>query len=319
MPKISEFDRKALADLLATQHGVVARSQAIACGMSLDVVKYRSRVGGPWRPLLPGVYLGHTGSPTHDQRDMAALLYAGPGSALTGPAALRRHGLKAPQTGLVDVLVPSNTRRHDAAFVRLHRTYRLPGLTYLVGELCFAPPARAVADAVRGLRELSDVRAVVAAAVQQGKCTVTHLAEELNDGSMRFSAQFRRALAEVADGIRSSAEGDLRDLITDAQLPMPMFNPRLFVGSAFLASPDCWWPGTGVAIEVDSREWHLSPEDWERTLARHVRMSAYGIIVLHFTPAQIRHNRAEVTAAIRSALDAARNRPLPQIRALPAS
>ena len=98
---------------------------------------------------------------------------------------------------------------------------------------------------------------------------------------------FRRALAEVAEGIRSAIEGDLRDLIRWARLPTPLYNPRLLVDGKFLAMPDCWWPESGVAGEADSRAWHFSPDDWEQTLARHARMSAHGIIVLHLTPQRI--------------------------------
>src|SRR5262249_12118106 len=81
---------------------------------------------------------------------------------------------------------------------------------------------------------------------------------------------------------------------------------------------DCWWPDTGVAAEVDSRAWHLSPRDHARTVARHARMSAVGIIVLHFTPQQITTQPSRVADLIRSALAAGRDRPLPQGRTLPA-
>jgi very-short-patch-repair endonuclease len=73
-----------------------------------------------------------------------------------------------------------------------------------------------------------------------------------------------------------------------------------------------------VAGEVDSREWHLSPDDWENTLQRHARMSAHGIIVLHFTPNQVRHEAARVVADIAAALAAGRARPTLAVRALPA-
>ena len=82
---------------------------------------------------------------------------------------------------------------------------------------------------------------------------------------------------------------------------------------------DAWWPEAGGAAEVDSREWHLSPADWERTLRRHARLTAHGILVLHFTPKQIRAEPAAVAAAIRAALDAARAGGQPRVRALPAT
>ncbi len=88
-----------------------------------------------------------------------------------------------------------------------------------------------------------------------------------------------------------------------------MFNARLFSGEMLLAVPDAWWPDAGLAAEVDSREWHLSPADWERTMRRHARMGAHGIVVLHFTPRQIRFEPAMVTGAIKAALANARAKP----------
>ena len=53
--------------------------------------------------------------------------------------------------------------------------------------------------------------------------------------------------------MRSVAEGDFRLLIRQARLPEPLFNPRLYAGTAFIAVPDAWWPEAGVAAEVESR------------------------------------------------------------------
>jgi hypothetical protein len=158
---------------------------------------------------------------------------------------------------------------------------------------------------------------VVADAVQLGRCTVRQLAEELRDGPMKGSAMFRSVLAEVADGIRSTAEGDLGELIRIARLPRPMFNPSLYAGDVFLGKPDAWWPDAGVAGEVDSRAWHLSPDDWDRTRQRHDRMAAAGIIVLHFSPREIRREPERVTQMIRGALDRGLARPSLLIRTIP--
>jgi hypothetical protein len=125
-------------------------------------------------------------------------------------------------------------------------------------------------------------------------------------GPVRGSARLRQALAEVADGVRSAAEGDLRMLIRKARLPVPVFNPWLLAGTEFLASPDAWWPEYGVAAEVDSRAWHLSPADWEKTMARHARMTAPGTLVLHFPPRRLRTAERAVASEIRSALASSR-------------
>jgi very-short-patch-repair endonuclease len=128
----------------------------------------------------------------------------------------------------------------------------------------------------------------------------------------------RIAVGDVCDGARSNPEADLKDLLRRARLPAPEFNPRLYLGEEFIASPDGWWQDAGIAVEVDSREYHLSPQDHERTLERHARMAAYGITVLHFTPRQLRTQSDQVIATIKSALSAAKNRPPLPVRTAPA-
>jgi hypothetical protein len=115
------------------------------------------------------------------------------------------------------------------------------------GPLRYAPPARAVADAARDMTSLRDVRAVVADAVQRDRCKVRDLYAELIAGPVVGSALFREALTDVADGIRSAAEADLKDLLVKSRLPMPLFNASVYDGDTFIAKPDAWWPELGVA------------------------------------------------------------------------
>lgn len=304
MPSYSEFDRVALNAILARQYQVISRSQAMASGLTDNALGHRLRAGGPWQRLLPGVYLAVTGAPSSDQRDVAALLYAGPGSLLTGTAALRVWGVRAPYTSVIDVLIPESKQRKSAGFVRIRPTARMPKEAVAVGPRRLAPLARAVGDTARSLSKLADVRALVATVVQQGKCTPAELAIELEQGPIQGSALLRIAVGDVYAGTRSNPEADLQDLLRRAKLPMPEFNPQLYAGEEFIGSPDGWWQEAGLAFEVDSNEYHLSPEDHERTLARDARMRAHGINVLHFTPRQIRTQPGQVIAAIRSALAA---------------
>jgi hypothetical protein len=307
-----------LGELLDQQFSVASRGQLLGLGMKDTAMQWRVRAGGPWQTLLPGVYLSLTGVPNVPQMQMAALLYAGPGSLLTGPAALMHHRLRGPgMLETVDVLVPAGRQRHSTGFVRLHRTARVPAQFVTTGPLRLVMAARAVADTARLLADVRDIRAVVAEAVQQRRCTVAELAAELRQAPIRGSAMFRSVLGEVADGIRSAAEADLRKLIRAARLPVPLYNASLFIGDLFLARPDAWWPDAGVAAEVDSRQWHLSPADWDRTRARHDEMGAAGIIPLHFSPRQIRREPDDVVRLIRDALRRGLERPPLPIRTIP--
>jgi very-short-patch-repair endonuclease len=307
-----------LSELLSSQLSVVSRGQLLGLGMKDNAMQRRVRAGGPWQVLLPGVYLGQTGAPSLRQKEMAALLYAGPGSLITGPVALMHHGLRSPVVlETVDVLVPTSRHRLSTRFVRLQRTARMPSRIFSSGPLRLTTVARAVADTARLLVEVRDVRAVVADAIQRERCTVADLNTELRGGPIRGSAVFRSVLGEVTEGIRSTAESDLRDLIRTARLPTPLYNASLFIGDDFLARPDAWWPEAGVVVEVDSYEWHLSPADADQTRKRHDRLIAAGIYPLHFSPRQIRTERAEVVRLIKDALRRGLRCPPLPIRTIP--
>ncbi len=310
-------ETRTLADLLDFQHLVLSRRQAFAYGLSDDTIYQRSRPGGRWQRLLPGVFLTVAGTPTVDQLDTAACLYGGDGCTLTCGTALRRHGTSNPSPGPVHVLVPARRKLRNAGPVVVHRTWRLPPLVCYQGPVQYALPPRAVADAVREIGDLRGVRAVVANAVQSGVCTTRQLAEELEAGPMRGSALFRTALAEVGAGPGSVPEIDLMRLIRRGKLQEPLFNPKLYVGGSFLAKPDAWWPTLGVAVEVDSKQWHLSPADWEQTMHRRATMTALGILVLSFSPRQIRDEPEMVLSTIRVAFRSRRGLPPPNIRTVP--
>ena len=178
---------------------------------------------------------------------------------------------------------------------------------------------RAVADAARGMTRLSDVRGVVAEAIQRGRCDLASLIAELNEGPTAGSRFYRVALAEISEGIRSAAEADMKHLIDKSDLEKPMYNAELYaVDGTFLGIADAWWQRAGVAAEVDSRQYHLSPDDYERTVMRHNRLEAHGINLLHFLPSTLRGKSPAVVADLRGAIENGTNQPPLPIVALPA-
>jgi hypothetical protein len=284
--------------------------------MTEKALRYRTRPVGPWEIVLPGIYATHRGQLTEKQRAVAAFLYAGRGIAITGTAAMAWHGLRQRQGQCIDVLVPLHYKRSDAGFARLLCTSIMPGVDFRDGAVTYVPLDRAIADAVRRLSDMSEVRDLIASAVQRGQVGIWELARELDLGPRQGSARLRLALAEVSDGVRSVAEADLRTLVKQFRLPDPLYNPKLFVAGEFLAMPDAWWPEFGVVAEVQSKAWHMSPADWQRTLDRQARMSAQGIVVLPFAPVRLRTARQQVAKEIRSALANSRG-PLPHITTRP--
>lgn len=319
MPLRSAYNRAALNQMLREQFNVIGRSQLLSLEirMSRSAIDYRIRDGGPWQVILPGVYATTTGTLTGNQRTMAALLYAGDESLVTGADAVRRHHLKCAGLNEIDVLIPASKRVQSTGFVRVTRTSRMPpsNACYRLDKIRYAGPARAVADAARGMTRLGDVRAVVASAVQTGTCGIGDLVTELESGPSAGSHWLRQALTEVSDGTRSSAEADFRTLIIRSNLETPMYNARLYLPDGTeLGVADAWWGRAGVVGEVDSREFHLSPAQYEYTALRHNRLEAENINLLHFLPSTIRQRPDIVVRDLRRAIESGRRRaPLPII------
>jgi hypothetical protein len=126
-----------------------------------------------------------------------------------------------------------------------------------------------------------------------------------------------RLLLEISDGVRSVAEADAREIAQRSGLPAPLWNAKLYDRHGrFIAMPDAWFDAVGMAWEIDSREFHLSPADYERTLARRSAMMTEGIIVLHTLPKKLAHRADAQTELWRVYTQAAR-RPRPEVIAIP--
>ncbi len=97
-----------------------------------------------------------------------------------------------------------------------------------------------------------------------------------------------------------------------------MWNVKLHdSGGRFIAMPDAWFDEVGLAWEIDSLEWHLSPADYERTLDRRATMMAENITVLHTQPGKLRRNPDEVRTQLRRTHEHAARRPRPDVTATP--
>jgi hypothetical protein len=191
----------------------------------------------------------------------------------------------------------------SAGYVRIIRTGRMPESYFRTRQIRFVPVERAIADAARSMTNLGDARAAVAEAIQNGGCNLTLLITELNEGPVTGSRFYRMALRETSFGSRSAAEGDFMTLIGRSDLPEPMYNAELYTAEGiFLGMADAWWQRAGVVGEVDSRQYHLSPRDYERTVMRHNRMAAHGINLLHFLPSTLKSEPSTVVANLRGAI-----------------
>lgn len=154
------IDLEALGTLFL--HRVAPVAALLHIGLSASLIDQRSRPGGPWQRLFPGIYLLTRAGPSREQLVQAALLYAGDRAMLTAFDALYLHGMRSvlPSADAIHVLAPRHSRAWGHAALRLERTDRLPRPVIRRG-FHVAPLERAAVDAVRRTRCVTDTKAIL--------------------------------------------------------------------------------------------------------------------------------------------------------------
>lgn len=291
-------------------------------GIPERTVYRRCLEGGPWRRLLPGIVLLQNGDPTLDQLLHAALLLGGPGSLITGLHACRLHGLRRGPVRRADavviaLLVPVGRQVRSVGFVHVERTRRPPEPVLRDG-LRITPVVRASVDAARRLESSAEITELFSDGVQRGLCTISALAAELDSGSRRGTAMPARVLSDVAEGVRSAAERDAKRLWQRAGLPAARWNVAVHdEDGRCLGIADCWIDDVAMVWEIESSEWHLSPEDHDRTVVRAARLVAAGAVYTATKPKRLRTEPRDVIATLRATYERALARPRPALRAAP--
>jgi hypothetical protein len=308
---------RALVDIEAlTQlfpHRVARAAELATLGVTSRTIHARCD-GGAWTRIAPGIVLMSNAPPTRTQLIAAALRHAGSGACVTGWDALERHGMPIPPGPHdVHVLVPHHRHLRSTARIHVEHTIRMPN-PLLCRGFPIAPLSRATIDTARRLRSADTARALIGQIVQHGRASPAQLRLELEAGSSRGAALPRRVLKETSDRIRSIAEAWARKLVQRAGLPPPQWNrPVRAPDGELLGIVDAWWDDVGLAWEVDSYQFLLSPTDYAETLRRGSKLTAAGIIVLHTLPARLREEPTVVLDELRRAHQHASKRPRPPV------
>lgn len=270
---------------------VLGRAEALGRGYSRQAIGRRLD-SGRWRRVLPHTYLTVDTLTRHDRLD-AALAFAGGGAALSGSAALwasEVRGVRLPS--MVLVLVSPTNRTRSTSFVRIRRTNRPIVAEQWLGP-CRVEPAPAVADQTLMMRNLDDVRTLVARVITDRHCTLDELGAELGAGPRRGSGLLRRALAEVGWGAASAPEAEAARILRRAGITGFVQNAELRLPDGSLRRVDFYWSHLRACLEIDSIEWHFLPKDWAGTWDRHLDLATLGLSVIHRPPSALRKENRE--------------------------
>jgi hypothetical protein len=205
---------ESLEALLQTQAGVVARWQALACGLSESAIT-RHLGSQRWQAASPGVYATFSGLLTRPAELWAALLsasqgrFAGcrepppePDAVLSHETAAELHGLADQPERLIHVTIPNGRRRpRPVAGIRVHISTRLPRACHPV----LRPPRtrleETAIDLTQAARSLDDAINWLSMACGKRLTTAERLAELIHSRKkLRWRGELLAALCDAASG-----------------------------------------------------------------------------------------------------------------------
>jgi very-short-patch-repair endonuclease len=292
---------RCIANVAQGQHGVVARQQLLALGISEDRIKGRLR-RGQLHLVHRGVYaVGHRLLST-DGRWTAAVLACGPGATLSHRSAARLWRLWPGSSGAIEVTRTKGWRA--PAGLSIHRASLPDDERTVVDGIPVTTPPRTILDLAAAVSRRQLERALNEVEVR-GLTDRLSIPDLLARYPRRRGSVALRALLDddaVTHGItRNDLEERFVALLDSHRLPRPRFNADLAVCGRFF-SVDCLWVNERLIVELDGRAVHGTRRAFEADRERDRLLLVDGWRVMRVTWRQLRDDKARIAADLRTAL-----------------
>jgi hypothetical protein len=281
------------------QQMVVSRPQLLSVGYDNDAARRRT-TSREWQ-RVGNAFVLHSGIPTGEQLQWAAVLTAPGLAAVTGRTAAARYGLRGFEPVAIDVLVKrGDGAPHRIDGVHWHESRRFCALDIPPSfEVPTVSPGRAIIDAAAWTPQPRVACALMAASVQQRVVPVSALRKELAAaGGLRHGTILRSILADIEGGADSLSEIDFIKLARKAGLRPPIQQSIRFDSSGRRRYLDADF-GT-FAVEVDGA-FHLYALNYWADARRQNDLVLGGDRILRFPSIAIRIEEDVVLAQLRRA------------------
>jgi hypothetical protein len=295
--------------LAAKQGGVITRVQAMRCGLTPGAIKHRLRLGR-WELVVRSVYrlIDMT-----DARDLIrAAISALPDSVVSHEAAAEIHGVRRVRIGIPAVSVHSRTT-HTFPGVNVHRNHDLAASHIEIhGDLPVTTLPRTVID-LASILHPEHVADIVTDLITEKRLTVEALGEVFDGVACRGKPGVTtiRGILEARgsgrDANASALERKGLAVLLGGGLPVPLLECAIPWDTA--RRFDACYPEWKIAIEWDSRRWHLREDAFDRDRARDRSALLLGWAVYRFTWGDVTTRPDLVVSTIRSAIRQAQQRP----------
>jgi len=251
-------------ELCRRQHGVIGRSQALACGLTDKTIESRLR-HRRWQRIHQGVYATFTGSPTRLSLLWAAVLRAGPGSVVSHETAAELAGLAdaLDVAAPIHVTIPTKRKVGRVPSLVVHRSSRVEVARY---PTRLPPQTRieeTVIDLTQSARVLEQAMSWISRAVGARLTTPERLGATLaGRRKVKRRKDLAEALHDVAMGCHSVLE--LRYLRgvervhglpeANRQTPSDRHGGKIY--------DDVLYEEYHTVVELDGRAAHPDAERW---------------------------------------------------------
>jgi hypothetical protein len=292
---------KEVLELAQNQHGLITWGQLTALGFSRHLLR-RHLASGAWKRVAPGVFKVTVGWPI-ETLQLAALLAAGDGSALSHKSAAIKWGLDVPPCPMVQISVPRNNRRGVFAGIEVFHPRDLPSDQIgQLGLLRVTSLGRTIADLPQVLTP-GEVRTAVESAVRKGVANIDVInttLEALGRGD-RGAQLLREIMAQLGAGGAVSAsalEVLAQGIIEDAGCG-PAVRHAWEHDFKFSAELDYAFPDELVDFELDGYATHALRRSFESDRTRDRQLQWMGYRVLRYTYRQATEHRSAVVEELR--------------------
>lgn len=296
------MDFRPIHNTAAPQCGQVTRRQLGALGLSerrIDLMVER----GQMEAVHGGVYRLAGSAPSWRANVWAAALAGGPLAHVSHRTAIAWWASDWYSTEIVE-LVTDATAHVRCRGVRSHRTHDLPAADQRVHRgLAVTSIERSLIDAGRYL-SAKEIGAALDHAVRDGLTTYGRFERRVSELARRGRngiGTARMVLADRGFGDGFGFEKAMRGLLRDAGLPVPRREFRVHVDGCRYRV-DFAFPEAMVGIECDSTRWHGLAYQREADLVRQNRIQNTGLLLLRFTVARLRTDRAGILREIAQAV-----------------
>jgi predicted transcriptional regulator of viral defense system len=277
-----------LGAIAGKQWGRVSTTQIQRLGVGRNVIADWKRQGYIHR-VLPRVYaVGHR-APAYEADVAAALLYAGPGAALSHATAANWLGLLDRRPRVIHVSTPRRCRSQPGVVV--HRERQLPRIRHRGFPVTTVPQTLLDVAATESLRR---VRWALANADYRNALNIEAIEAVLGRGRPG-GAQLRLALADHQPSLartKSGLEIAFLELCESAGIPLPEVN--VWVAGWEV---DALFRDERIAVELDGYGNHRSPAQIKRDRRKELALRTAGFLPVRYSDEQL-DQRADVIADV---------------------